>query len=316
VKIEEIERQFHELKAGFEAGAITEEQFRAQTKDLLFQDSEGRYWAIGIKTEQWYRYEDGDWVNASPPPTLESVSEKITPPEHEAEEVEARRKRSLGSPVLLGLIGALCLVCLVAVAAISYQLGRLSVMGLPTEDILHTATFEATEVRVVEPTETVDLAEPTATPMQPEDSPTPQPTVTKSEASPAPTPTHTLAPQRTPTPVPTPQMTYSPPVLLDPENGAERGPGYKAILTWQPVGELSPNEYYHVEVCWNGCSVFWGDYVRDTTYEFPWFKRGYAIDDRYYWHVTVRVQRGEAPAGPLDPPISPPSETWMFMYPD
>ncbi|NIN66953.1 MAG: hypothetical protein GTO63_20105 [Anaerolineae bacterium] len=315
MKTEEIEKLFHEVKAAFEAGAITERQFKAEAKELLFQDSEGRYWAIGIKTEQWYRYEEGDWVNASPPPTLESVAQEITPPEVEAEEAKAPTKRPLRSPVLLGLIGALFLVCLIAVAAISYQVGRLSVMALPAEDT-PTTTSEATEAPEVEPTATLDLAGPEATPVQPEHSPTSQPTVTESEASPAPTPTHTRAPQRTPTPVSTPQMRYSPPVLLDPENGAERGPGYKAILTWQPVGELSHSEYYHVEVCWNGCSVFWGDYVQDTTYEFPWFKRGYAIDDRYYWHVTVRVQRGEAPAGPLDPPISPPSETWMFMYPD
>ncbi len=314
MKIEEIEKQFHGLKAGLEAEAITEQQFRAETKDLLFQDSEGTYWALGIKSEQWYRYEEGVWMVASPPPTLEPVARKITPPEMEAEEVEAGRKWALGSPVLLGVISGILVVCLVAAGVVSYQLGRLSVMGLPAEGT-PTATLELTPMPTLQPLATSNVTEPPSTPSPPEGSPTPQASGTVGEASPALTPTRTRGPQPTPTPVPLPQMKYGPPVLLEPGNGDERGPGYDAILTWEPVGELRSDEYYHVEVCWNGCSVFWGDYVRDTTYTFPWFKRGYAIDDKYYWHVTVRMQRGESPAGPLDPPISPPSETWIFVFP-
>lgn len=312
MKIEEIEKLFRGLKAGLAAEAITEQQFRAETKDLLFQDSEGTYWALGIKTEQWYRYEEGDWVQASPPPTLEPVAREIRPPEMEAEEVEAGRKWPLGGPVVLGVIGGLFVVCLLAAAAVSYQVGRLSVMGMPAQGT-PTATLELTQVPTLEPVATGNVTEAPSTPSQPEGSPTPQATVTEVEASP--TPTRIRAPQPTPTTVPTPQMKYGPPVLLEPGNGDERGPRYDAIFTWQAVGELGRNEYYHVEVCWNGCSEFWGDYVKDTTSTFPFFKRGYAIDDRFYWHVTVRMQRGESPAGPLDPPISPPSETWIFKFP-
>jgi len=315
VKTEEIEKLFHELKVRFETGAITEEDYRAEIRKLLFQDGRGRYWVIGVKTEQWYRYDDGAWVQASPPQTLEALGPEIRRPEIEPEDVGTGTKRALGSHAVLALISGLFLVCLVAVAALSYQLGRVSVMAVPAEDT-PTSTLEVTRAAVLEPTATIDITESPPTPTQPERSPTPEPTPTEGEASPAPTPTRPSALQRTPTPVPTPQMEYGPLALLEPGNGDERGPGYDAILMWQPVGELSQGEYYHVEVCWNGCSEFWGAYVRDTTWTFPWFKRGYAIDDKYYWHVTVRVQRGEAPAGPLDLPISPPSETWMFMFPE
>jgi hypothetical protein len=103
---------------------------------------------------------------------------------------------------------------------------------------------------------------------------------------------------------------------VEPENGAERGPGYEAVLLWKPVDNLGDDEYYHVEICWNDCSVFWGDYMRETTYTFPAFLRGGAIDERYHWHVTVRLQQGEAQEGPLDPATSPPSEVWVFSLPE
>ena len=114
----------------------------------------------------------------------------------------------------------------------------------------------------------------------------------------------------------TPVFPHPAPVLLDPEDGAERGPGHEAVLIWEPVEGLGEDEYDHVEVCWNDCSAFWGEYVRDTTWTFPDFRRGDAVDTRYYWKVTVRRKLGDTPGGPLDPATSPPSETWMFMLPE
>jgi hypothetical protein len=88
------------------------------------------------------------------------------------------------------------------------------------------------------------------------------------------------------------------------------------VLIWKPVDNLGDDEYYHVEVCWNECTMYEGSYVRETTWIFPEFRRGHSVDDKYYWHVTVRQQKGEAPEGPSDPSTSPPSETWMFTFPD
>ncbi|TKJ28085.1 MAG: hypothetical protein CEE40_12470 [Chloroflexi bacterium B3_Chlor] len=315
MKTEAIKKQFHELKSSFVAGNITEEEFRAQIKELLFQDDEGAYWAIGAKTEKWYRYDDGDWVPDSPPAALQPAGGEMRPPDIEEVPPVAAEKRVLGGRLVLGLASVLFLACLVVVAIVSFQLGRLSVVTTPAEDS-PAPTVEVSETPALEPTAPPEATAPTLAPTQPESSPTRPPTATPEVPSHAPSPTLTFAPQPTATSVPTPQMRYSPPVLLEPDPGAERGPGYEAVLVWQPVGELRGDEYYHVEVCWNACSAFWGDYVRDTTWTFPWFRRGDAVDDKYYWHVTVRAQRGEAPAGPLDPPVSPPSETWIFLFPD
>jgi hypothetical protein len=104
--------------------------------------------------------------------------------------------------------------------------------------------------------------------------------------------------------------------LVLPEDGADRGQGYQAVLVWEPVDDLRDDEYYHVEVWWTDCAPCEAAYVRDTTWIFPEFRRGQAIDDKYYWHVIVRQQKGEVPDGPSDPATSPPSETWMFFLPD
>jgi len=312
---EEIKNQVHELKLIFEAGTITEEEYQAHMRELMFRDGEGHYWAIGAKTEKWYRYDDGKWVEASPPPAVDPVESEISPPAIEEEPPVPSTKKTFFTRLMLGVVSLLFLVCLVAVAIVSYQLGRLSVVTAPVQDS-PAPTVEVSRTPALTPTATPEATAPALAPTQPESSPTPAPTATPEGSSAGASPTPTSAPQPTATSAPTPQMRYGPPVLLEPGNGDERGPGYDAILNWQPVGDLSGDEYYHVEVCWNACSAFWGDYVRDTTWTFPWFRRGDAVDDRYYWHVTVRAQRGEAPAGPLDPPISPPSETWVFGFPD
>jgi hypothetical protein len=316
VKTDKIEKLFHELKDALESGAIAEEEFQAEIKDLLYQDDEGRYWSIGARTEQWYRYDDGDWVEASPPPTLEPVGSETRPSDMESDQLAQDRKWAPGSCGVVGLVSVLFLVCLVAVGLVSFQLGRMSVMTA-TAEYTASPTVLATQIRTAQATVSHEAGAPAPVPTQLESSPSPLPTGTREESTPAPTTPPSATPQPTVTSAPTPQMEYGPPILVGPENGAQFGPGYEAVLTWEPVGELREGEYYHVEVCWNGCDGpddFHGHYLRDTSYVFPsWIYRGRAIDDEYYWHIMVRAQRGEAPDGPTDPTVSPPSATLVFM---
>jgi hypothetical protein len=324
MKTEEIEKLFHELKNSFRGGTINEEEFQGEIRDLFFQDAEGNYWTIGAKTEKWYRYEDDDWVQDSPPPTLEPVGQEIRPPGMEQTPLPPGRDRRYGNRIVLGVGSFFLLLCLITVALVSYQLGRLSVMVSP--EATPAASMAMTEVSTIEATSPSEIGTVIPSPTEPGAISTPVATTTQEETSPTLAPTHiptptpraTRAPQPTATPMPTPEMKYGPPVLVEPDDGAQFGPGYDAILMWEPIaeGELGENEYYHVEVCWNGCDGrddFWGDYVQGIMYIFPGFLRGRAIDERYYWDVTVRVQVGDTRGGPSDPPISPSSETWMFL---
>jgi hypothetical protein len=314
VRIEEIQDLFRELKTALEAGELTEDEFEDKIRSLLFRDDDGNYWTIGAQTEKWYRYEAGEWIQGSPPPTLERAEEEDSAPRGKAEETASGKERRVDRRLAIGLGSIAFVACLLLAAVAAYQFGRMSSAARELFPGL-TPSVEAVKSPTIAPLASPTLAEtPTATGEEPS-SPVPEATPTQ------PSPTPTRRPTSTPAPSPTattaaPVLIHDAPVLSEPEDGAERGPGYEAVLIWKPVDGLGEDEYYHVFVCWNDCTAFEGWYTRDTTWTFPDFRRGQAVDTRYYWHVTVRRQLGEEPAGPLDPPTSPASETWFFMLPE
>jgi len=314
VKPEEIEDLFRELKAKVEAGTISEDEFEAQLREFLFQDDSGTYWTVGAQTENWYRHENGDWVRASPPPSLKRAAGKEQESGVEKPTIPPRRRGGLDRRVALGVLGLLLGACLVVAGVLYYQLGRTPSTAVPAADS-PAATTSVTSTPVLEPTATTTSPAATALPTE-EASLTPQVTPTReAPSSTPPPPTATPAAAPSATSVPPQVVTHGAPALVLPEDGTERGRGYQAVLIWEPLDNLGDDEYYHVEVCWNECTVYWGAYVRETTWIFPEFLRGESVNDKYYWHVTVRQQRGEAPEGPSDPSTSPPSETWMFLFP-
>lgn len=82
----QVEAEYAELKEQYEAGRITEEQFKSQLQDLMLQDETGDWWVIGYETGQWYRHDGTDWVRADPsrnievstPPPPDSLPESTT----------------------------------------------------------------------------------------------------------------------------------------------------------------------------------------------------------------------------------------------
>jgi hypothetical protein len=311
VRPEEVEQQFHALKAGLESGAITDGEFDTEIRRFLFQDPNGDYWTIGAQTEEWYRYQDGDWAQASPPSELERAERKMERPQ-ETPDIVAPSRRRLSTPLVAALASLIFVACLAAVAITAYQYGRMSAIApLPTVDH-STPTMggsPATAVPELTPTSGEQVS---ATAMVEASS---TPTAGAGTVTPVARPTHTPAIVPSVTSTPGRVFVHRAPALVEPEDGAQRGPGYAAVLMWRAVQDLSDDEYYHVEVCWNDCTIFWGDYVRDTSWTFPDFLRGQAIDATYHWHVTVRRQIGDVPAGPGDPATSPTSETWAFLLP-
>jgi hypothetical protein len=312
VRPEDVEQQFRALKAGLESGAITGEEFEAEIKNFLFRDESGGYWTIGARTEKWYRHEDEEWERGVPPSGLERAESSMERPEEPPGDTGSTASRARASPVLISLVTLLSMACLAIVAVASYQYGRTSgksplATGTPA---VMPATPSPTAVPVRTP---ASRGEPS--PSVEVTSPTPIPTVEQSTpwtaAQPSPTPTTAASP--------TPTVRYPAPALLGPEDGSQFGPGYEALLEWEPVEHLDESDYYHLEVCWNGCAgpdEFHGHYLRSSSYLFPgWIYRGRAVDDAYYWHVMVRRQVGEAPAGPDDPATSPASDTWRFLLP-
>ena len=63
----QVETKFKELKRKYDAGAFSEEDFKAQLEELMIEDAEGKWWIIGYETGKWY-YHDGErWVQSKPP---------------------------------------------------------------------------------------------------------------------------------------------------------------------------------------------------------------------------------------------------------
>jgi hypothetical protein len=309
---DEAMQQLRALKAGLESEAISQGEFDAELGRFVFEDESGQYWTIGAQTEKWYVYRDGDWVPASPPALLERVERDISRPQETPDAREKAPRSGAPRAILIGGASLLFVVCLALVAVASYQYGRMSTLApLPTPS--------ATTSMVVTPAATVpSRATPTSGGQEtPEtDGTTPMPTPTVDRRSPTAITRSSATPSYSPTSTSVRAFAHQAPVLVGPEDGVERGPGYYAVLTWEPVRDLKDDEYYHVEVCWNNCSAFSGDYVRDTSWIFPDFHRGAAIDGAFYWHVTVRRQIGNEPEGPSDPATSPTSQTRMFSLPE
>ena len=81
----QVETKFKELKEKYDAGAITEDEFKAQLEELMIQDEEGKWWIIGYETGQWYYHDGEKWVRAEPPkpapvaPTTPTVEPQRAP---------------------------------------------------------------------------------------------------------------------------------------------------------------------------------------------------------------------------------------------
>jgi hypothetical protein len=59
--------RFAYLKAGLEAGHLSESDFKSRLQDLMVRDDDGQWWMLGYETERWYRYDGANWVPADPP---------------------------------------------------------------------------------------------------------------------------------------------------------------------------------------------------------------------------------------------------------
>lgn len=155
------EEEYFRLKGRFSAGRITREQFEESLKRLMPQDSQGRYWTLGVDDAKWYVYDGASWKQADP------SAQAITPalPSRAAPVQAPNRPRASGatSRVPFLVVGAV-LVILVVILAVVAAGGLLAPKG---EVVI--APFA---------TNTPSAQESTAEPSTPEAS-TPQPSLVK-----------------------------------------------------------------------------------------------------------------------------------------
>jgi len=63
----DVVEAFNTLKAKFQSGEISRQQFIDEMKKLRIKDDQGRFWMIGAQTGKWYFFDGKDWIQADPP---------------------------------------------------------------------------------------------------------------------------------------------------------------------------------------------------------------------------------------------------------
>jgi hypothetical protein len=58
---------FDGLKAKFQNGEISRQEFIDEMKKLRITDGQGRFWMIGAQTGKWYYFDGKEWVQDEPP---------------------------------------------------------------------------------------------------------------------------------------------------------------------------------------------------------------------------------------------------------
>jgi hypothetical protein len=85
-QFQRAEDEYFRLKGQLTTGHITLEQFEAAIKNLMVQDAQGRYWALGPDTSKWHVHDGTTWVEAQPtsPSSSSDMSggagERLAPP--------------------------------------------------------------------------------------------------------------------------------------------------------------------------------------------------------------------------------------------
>jgi hypothetical protein len=63
----QVEARVAKLRQDLAAGRLTEEQFKAQLREMMVEDGDGNWWMVGYETGEWYHHDGTDWVRADPP---------------------------------------------------------------------------------------------------------------------------------------------------------------------------------------------------------------------------------------------------------
>ena len=181
---QEVQRRYLELRADFEAGRISEEEFQEEIEGLQVKDEQGVYWTIGAQSGKWYRYDGQEWTQETP----------ISMTKHQGRGIPERVARRLGGPAYeegQGIprwlqVGCFGIVLLGVVAALIFFF--MMVSGQPRTT--RTAT-PPRSVAVGSPTATsVFVNTPALSDIEAEETPLTLPSASPvSPATPSPTPT-------------------------------------------------------------------------------------------------------------------------------
>ncbi|MGQ9907371.1 MAG: transglycosylase domain-containing protein [Candidatus Flexifilum sp.] len=73
-KFRAAEVEVKALRERFRAGLLTREQFQAEARQKMVLDDANTYWMLGVESDNWYHYVNGQWVMETPPVLAKAAS--------------------------------------------------------------------------------------------------------------------------------------------------------------------------------------------------------------------------------------------------
>ncbi len=80
-RFDNVEAQVERLRALHRNGEISRDALQAELKKLMILDDQGMWWMVGLESNTWYRFEDGQWKEA-PRPRLSGVESGSFAPDY------------------------------------------------------------------------------------------------------------------------------------------------------------------------------------------------------------------------------------------
>lgn len=62
----EAEERIKSLREQYRAGQLTREDFQSRLRQQMVRDDDGSFWMMGVESDNWYHFENGQWVLATP----------------------------------------------------------------------------------------------------------------------------------------------------------------------------------------------------------------------------------------------------------
>jgi membrane peptidoglycan carboxypeptidase len=78
-RFRETQEQVRALRSRFQTGEITRDELQAQLRQLMILDENRVWWMMGVETDTWYKFDNGDWVVATPPYGGQSGIQSLQP---------------------------------------------------------------------------------------------------------------------------------------------------------------------------------------------------------------------------------------------
>ncbi|MBN2472711.1 MAG: penicillin-binding protein, partial [Anaerolineae bacterium] len=79
-RFDNVEAQVGRLRAMHRDGQISRDALQAELKKLMILDDQGTWWMVGLESNTWYRFDNGQWVEAQRPRLSSGESAGIPAP--------------------------------------------------------------------------------------------------------------------------------------------------------------------------------------------------------------------------------------------